>query len=84
MSTAASPPSDPLHAIELYSIDASKIIGVSLYEGRAEITRLYRLSLRTGQNQVVINGLPDVLDQESFRYGERLLQVQILITGALY
>ena len=65
--TDAPPPFEPPHAIELYSIDASKIINISLYAGRAEITRLYKLSLRTGQNQVVINGLPDVLDQQSFR-----------------
>jgi len=58
---------DPPHILELSSVDASKIIGVSLYSGRAEITRLYKFTARTGQNQVIINGLPDVLDHQSLR-----------------
>jgi hypothetical protein len=63
----APPPFDPPNVIELSSVDASKIINVSLYSGRAEITRLYKFAVRTGQNQVIINGLPDALDHESLR-----------------
>ncbi|KAF5374163.1 hypothetical protein D9615_008847 [Tricholomella constricta] len=49
------------------SVGDSKIISVSLYSGRAEITRLYRFPVKTGQNQVNITGLPNVLDRDSIR-----------------
>ena len=69
MSTSdAPPPFEPPHVVELTSVDASKIINVSLYSGRAEITRLYKFAVRLGQNQVVVNGLPNVLDHQSLRY----------------
>jgi len=54
--------------VDLVSVDDSKIINVSLYTGRAEITRLYKFPVRTGQNLVNINGLPNVMDKESLRY----------------
>jgi hypothetical protein len=54
-------------AIELNSVEDSKIVGVSVYPGRAEVTRLFKLEVQTGQNQVHINGLPGVLDDDSFR-----------------
>ena len=63
----APPPFEPANVIELTSTEGSKITNVSLYTGRAEITRLYKLSVATGQNQVIINGLPDALDRESLR-----------------
>jgi len=63
----APPPFDPPHLVELSSLDASKIINVSLYAGRAEITRLYKFAVRIGQNHVVVNGLPSVLDHQSLR-----------------
>jgi hypothetical protein len=63
----APPPFGPPNVIELSSVEASKIVGVSLYSGRAEITRLYKFAVKTGQNQVVIDGLPDVLDHQSLR-----------------
>jgi N-terminal domain of unknown function (DUF4140) len=63
----APPPFEPPHVVELSSVDASKIINVSLYAGRAEITRLYKFAVRIGQNQVLINGLPNVLDHQSLR-----------------
>lgn len=61
------PPFEPTNVIELVSVDNSKIIHVSLYSGRAEITRLYKFPVKTGQNQVNINGLPSVLDRDSIR-----------------
>ena len=72
MSDAASipgspPPFKPSEVLELDSIDGSKITGVSVYPGRAEITRLFRLKVQTGQNQVNINGLPSVLDHDSLK-----------------
>ncbi|KAJ7914284.1 hypothetical protein B0H13DRAFT_2003163, partial [Mycena leptocephala] len=66
--TAEHPPAfKPTSSIELQSVSDSKIIGVSLYSSRAEITRLYKFSVKTGQNQVNISGLPNVLEAESLR-----------------
>ncbi|KAJ7914298.1 hypothetical protein B0H13DRAFT_2462207 [Mycena leptocephala] len=66
--TAEHPPAfEPTVSIELQSVSDSKIIGVSLYSSRAEITRLYKFSVKTGQNQVNISGLPNVLEAESLR-----------------
>ncbi|KAK7043126.1 hypothetical protein VNI00_008480 [Paramarasmius palmivorus] len=45
----------------------SKILGVSLYRNRAEITRLYKLKVKKGQNNVKINWLPWGMDTESLR-----------------
>uniref|UniRef100_A0A0W0EWT0 Mucoidy inhibitor a n=1 Tax=Moniliophthora roreri TaxID=221103 RepID=A0A0W0EWT0_MONRR len=45
----------------------SKILAVSLYQHRAEITRLYKLSVKKGQNNVKINWLPWGMDTESLR-----------------
>ena len=65
---ADTPPSfQPVEAIELNSVQNSKITRVSVYTGRAEITRLFKFKVKTGQNQVIINGLPNVLDQDSLR-----------------
>lgn len=61
------PPFDPTNVIDLISINDGKIIHVSLYSGRAEITRLYKFPVKTGQNQVNINGLPNALDRDSLR-----------------
>ncbi|KAF7318744.1 hypothetical protein HMN09_00386700 [Mycena chlorophos] len=62
------PPSfQPTDAIELQSVAASKIIAVSLYSSRAEVTRLYKIAVKTGLNQVNISGLPNVLETESLR-----------------
>ncbi|KAF9465728.1 hypothetical protein BDZ94DRAFT_1320028 [Collybia nuda] len=61
------PPFEASHTIDLISVDDSKIANVSLYSGRAEITRIYKFPVKTGQNQVSISGLPNVLDPESLR-----------------
>ncbi|TDL26920.1 hypothetical protein BD410DRAFT_714981, partial [Rickenella mellea] len=65
------PPFEPINLVEISSVENSKITGVSLYSGRAEITRLYKLNIKTGQNQVTITGLPRVLDQSSLRFEGR-------------
>ncbi|KAF7316560.1 hypothetical protein MIND_00175300 [Mycena indigotica] len=66
--TADHPPVfEPTGTIELQSVSASKIIAVSLYSSRAEITRLYKFGVKTGLNQVNISGLPNVLESESLR-----------------
>jgi uncharacterized protein (TIGR02231 family) len=56
-----------VNTIELDSVTDSTITGVSVYSGRAEITRLFKLNIKTGQNQLGISGLPKVLDQESLK-----------------
>ncbi|KAL0946220.1 hypothetical protein HGRIS_012479 [Hohenbuehelia grisea] len=67
MTQAALPPKFEVHTVELVSVESSKITSVSLYSGRAEITRTYTLNVPTGQNQVKISGLPNVLDHSSLR-----------------
>ncbi|KAJ7480628.1 hypothetical protein FB451DRAFT_1556210 [Mycena latifolia] len=67
-STSEHPPAfEPASAIELQSVADSKIVSVSLYSSRAEITRLYKFAVKTGQNQVNIAGLPNALEPESLR-----------------
>ncbi|KAG6876035.1 hypothetical protein C0993_006036 [Termitomyces sp. T159_Od127] len=66
--TDAQPPSfQPVNSIELVSTEDSNITNVSVYSGRAEITRVFKFKVKTGQNQVTINGLPNVLDHDSLR-----------------
>ncbi|KAK7436848.1 hypothetical protein VKT23_018870 [Stygiomarasmius scandens] len=55
------------HKIDLVSVDSSKILGVSLYTGRAEITRSFDVTLKEGSTSVNILGLPNVLENESLR-----------------
>ncbi|KAJ7268023.1 hypothetical protein C8J57DRAFT_1450382 [Mycena rebaudengoi] len=67
MATDKPPAFEPTSSVDLQSVVDSKIIGVSLYSSRAEITRLYKFEVKTGQNQVNISGLPNVLEAESLR-----------------
>lgn len=68
LSSSDSPaPLDTTNTIDLVSIHHSKITNVSLYAGRAEITRLYHFTVKTGQNQVNIKGLPAAVDRPSLR-----------------
>ncbi|KAJ7100439.1 hypothetical protein C8R44DRAFT_716544 [Mycena epipterygia] len=67
MTTDHPPAFETTSAIELQSATDSKIIAVSLYSTRAEVTRLYKFAVKTGQNQVNISGLPNVLESESLR-----------------
>ncbi|KDQ32710.1 hypothetical protein PLEOSDRAFT_153617 [Pleurotus ostreatus PC15] len=66
MSKELLPPSF-IHQIDLVSAESSKIDKVSLYVGRAEITRSFKIDVKTGQNQVKISELPTVLDKDSLR-----------------
>ncbi|KAJ7456145.1 hypothetical protein FB451DRAFT_1143590 [Mycena latifolia] len=61
------PAFEPTSSIDLQSTADSKITGVSLYPTRAEVTRLYKFAVKTGQNQVNISGLPNLLEAESLR-----------------
>ena len=60
----------------------SKISSVSLYPGRAEVTRTFRFSVRTGHNQVVIKSLPALLERETLRYLIRDTHVLYYATDA--
>jgi hypothetical protein len=66
--TAAKPPPFEQHVVELESAVDSKITGVSVYSDRAEVTRALRFPVKTGQNQIVISGLPKALNHDSLRY----------------
>jgi len=54
--------------ISVLSDKESKVIGVSVYNGRAEITRETNVSVKVGQNNVTIVGLSTYLDVNSMRY----------------
>lgn len=60
------------HTIELSAQKDSKILSVSVYAGRAELTRLFKFDVKTGLNQVTITELPLAMDQQSFRYASRV------------
>ena len=63
----ALPPFPTDNVVELVSTKDSKIVNVSVYSGRAEITRLFDFTVKSGLNQVAILGLPRALDRDSFR-----------------
>ncbi|KIK59443.1 hypothetical protein GYMLUDRAFT_245135 [Collybiopsis luxurians FD-317 M1] len=55
------------NTITLVSLIDSKLLHVSLYTGRAELHRLFKFNVQTGQNQLYINGLPNVIQEDSLR-----------------
>ncbi|TFK22942.1 mucoidy inhibitor A [Coprinopsis marcescibilis] len=61
------PAFDEISELKLVSEKNSKIISISVYSGRAEVTRLFKFGVKTGQNQVEVVGLPSAMDQQSFR-----------------
>ncbi|KAL4259574.1 Conserved hypothetical protein CHP02231 [Pleurotus pulmonarius] len=65
------PAFDSVNLLELRSVEASKILKVSVYTGLAEVTRLFKFDVKMGQNQVKISGLPNVMDEESLRVEAR-------------
>ncbi|KIL55789.1 hypothetical protein M378DRAFT_45643, partial [Amanita muscaria Koide BX008] len=58
-----------INTINLESVPDSEIAGVSVYPSRAEVTRIFKLSVEPGQNLVKINGLPNDLESDAVRYG---------------
>ncbi|KAF8901316.1 hypothetical protein CPB84DRAFT_1679836 [Gymnopilus junonius] len=78
--SSAAPPSFTAN-VNVIQIDttaeSSKIASVSLYVGRAEVTRVYNFSAATGVNKLVISGLPETLDNNTLRVegrGKGLIQ----------
>ncbi|KAF9559709.1 hypothetical protein CPC08DRAFT_708583 [Agrocybe pediades] len=63
----SAPPFEHSNLIQLDSVKDSKVTGVSVYAGRAEVTRFFKFNVKTGQNQVSVLGLPSVLDHDSLR-----------------
>ncbi|KAF5389963.1 hypothetical protein D9757_003568 [Collybiopsis confluens] len=55
------------NTISLVSTTHSKLLHVSVYTGRAELQRLFKFNVKTGQNQLQITGLPIVIQAESLR-----------------
>uniref|UniRef100_A0A8H7Y1K3 Mucoidy inhibitor A n=1 Tax=Psilocybe cubensis TaxID=181762 RepID=A0A8H7Y1K3_PSICU len=55
------------NAVELVATQHSKITNINLYSGRAEITRLFEISVKAGRNKVVISGLPQAFQEDSLR-----------------
>lgn len=70
MTTSNPPPDFEPHTLDLVSVEDSKILSISLYSGRAEITRLLKAHVKTGLNQLNIKGLPNTLQTDSFRYAD--------------
>lgn len=58
---------DTTNVVQVASIQESRITHVSLYSGLAEITRVYKVKLKAGDNKVVISELPNKLVQDSVR-----------------
>ena len=67
--SAAQPPAYAINEIKLGMAQEieGKVVNVSLYANRADISRAYRFKVASGQNQVAISGLPNVLDSSSIR-----------------
>jgi len=45
----------------------SRITGISLYFGRAEVNRLFKFDVKKGQNRALIQGFPSCLQEDTFR-----------------
>ncbi|KAJ3504191.1 hypothetical protein NLJ89_g8067 [Agrocybe chaxingu] len=60
-------PRSSINLVEVAAGSDSKIARVSLYSGLAEITRMSTVSLKAGDNRVVISGLSNSLIRESLR-----------------
>ena len=50
-----------------YNASELEVGGVVVYPDRAEVKRLVRVSLKKGENDVLINQLPSVVDPKSLR-----------------
>jgi hypothetical protein len=46
------------------------MLRVNLYPTRAEVTRLFKLTVKRGSNRINISALPTVIDPDSLRCSE--------------
>ncbi|KAJ7071349.1 hypothetical protein C8F01DRAFT_1110168 [Mycena amicta] len=61
------PPAFQPTTVTLNSLSDSRIVGVSLYSSRAEVTRLFTFQVAAGHNQIQVVRLPSVLEAETLR-----------------
>ncbi|KAH8810168.1 hypothetical protein DL96DRAFT_1627882 [Flagelloscypha sp. PMI_526] len=66
----------------LVSTDDSTVAHISLYPGRAELSRLFKVTVQPGQNIVTVNGLPNGMDESSLRVeGRGNAMIQEVVSG---
>ncbi|KAF9522894.1 mucoidy inhibitor A [Crepidotus variabilis] len=63
--TSASP--STTNVVHVNSQKESEITNVNLYSGLAEITRVFKISVAQGMNELILTNLPDVLKYDSLR-----------------
>ncbi|TFK63997.1 hypothetical protein BDN72DRAFT_775200 [Pluteus cervinus] len=63
--------SKPTHQIPLDAIRDSKIVHINLYSGLAEVTRLFKVRVNGGLNELVVSGFTDCLKGDSVRLDSR-------------
>ncbi|KAH8810143.1 hypothetical protein DL96DRAFT_554607 [Flagelloscypha sp. PMI_526] len=68
----------------IVSANDSTIAHISLYPGRAEVSRLFKVTVQSGQNVVTVNGLPNRMDQSSLRVeGRGNATIQEVVSGSM-
>ena len=71
--------SDSRTPVDEFKAKELEVGGVVVYPDRAEVKRLIRATLRRGENDVVVNQLPSVVDPKSLRsdiiLGPSIIQV---------
>ena len=55
--------------------------GVVVYRDRAEVKRLIRVSVKKGENNVVVNQLPSVIDPKSLRLVSLIFKVHAILAS---
>lgn len=65
----------------------SKILGIKLYTEHAEVSRLFKVDLSAGQNNITISGLPTLMKEDTLRYvcilGESVSRANTLFPGSM-
>jgi len=54
--------------------------GVVVYRDRAEVKRLIRVSVKKGENDVVVNQLPSVIDPKSLRLVSTIVMTHEMVS----
>lgn len=61
------PPTYPVNSVRLSATNDSQITSVNLYSHHAEVSRLFKLKLASGQNNVVLSDFPGSVSEDSIR-----------------
>ena len=56
-----------VNEFNLHALTDTKISGISLYSGQAEVTRILQIAIKAGQNRITVQGLPNQLLQDAVR-----------------